>query len=569
MRVLNSKSIPVKLGSIQHLRKVRNCKQRKGKSCGFSLTEALISLSVGTLVIGTGAVALNSTQKLIKSSGNRTNHQQNTANGVRLMRSEIERSLHTLVNGTPPDKELAYTDLGQYSEAIKVCQNISNGLEPDNEQLSLEQQANFVPLFGLKMADVTGQPVLYGMSQGSGAKTFSIQRCGTPLGMDGRYDNSKLPFVAKVIDGIRMMPCLSYDDENQCNDVNHPFAEDEIKEITSKDVLQYLVSENFYDFAVSNNTSPARQYFEPAFRFETDNSRKLIRVISPMDCDEATEVCVNNTQIATAGFSGKGSRQDLLLTAYARADKRLMTPDQDGETLSSEWFRDVNSKKVRFLVDGSGSMSACMSWSFDENGALETGNTSRIFHTPEGDPLYEGNSYESSKAICNETRMERLQRELAELIQQLPADTQISLEVFSTEGYYNNRVWEKSKDGLVTIGYGDNRDSALKFVSSFDEAPGNTWGGTDPWEGLNRSFEDSEADTLYFLSDGLPTTRLDFNGGYANYSNSYKPAADYYANLNDQRQSNQLSVNTTSVMLHSEWMKDLSGLTSGIYLQSQ
>ena len=558
----------MKPGLIQQLRKA-DSSNHKGKARGFSLTEALISLSVGTLVIGTGAMALNSTQKLIKSSGNRTNHQQNTANGIRLMRSEIERSLHTLVNGTPPDEELAYTDLGQYSEAIDACQNIANGLDPDNTQLTVDQQAKFVPLFGLKMSDVTGQPVLYGMSQGSGAKTFSIQRCGTPLGMDGRYDNTKSPFVAKVIDGISMMPCLSFDEDGKCDDINHPFADDEIREITSNDVLRHLVSEDFYDFAVNNNTSPARQYFEPRFRFETDSSRKLIRIISPMDCEEATQVCVKNTEIATSGFSGEGSRQNLLLTAYARADKRLMTPDQDGQTLSSEWFRDVNSQKVRFLVDGSGSMSACMSWSYDENGALETGNTTRIFHTPQDDPLYQGNPYESSQAICNETRMERLQRELSELIQQLPEDTKISLEVFSTEGYTNNRIWDKSKDGLVTIGYGDNRESALKFVSSFDDSPGNTWGGTDPWEGLNRSFEDSEADTLYFLSDGLPTTKLFFNGGEASYSNSYKPAADYYAKLNDERTSNQLKVNTTSVMLSSEWMEDLSDLTSGVYLQSQ
>ena len=43
--------------------------------------------------------------------------------------------------------------------------------------------------------------------------------------------------------------------------------------------------------------------------------------------------------------------------------------------------------------------------------------------------------------------MERLQRELSELIQQLPNDTRISLEVFSTPGY-NNRQWQKYKDGL-------------------------------------------------------------------------------------------------------------------------
>ena len=221
------------------------------------------------------------------------------------------------------------------------------------------------------------------------------------------------------------------------------------------------------------------------------------------------------------------------------------------------------------VVDGSGSMSACMAWSFNEKGSLELGDTSRVFHTPQGDPLYRGNSYESSRAICNETRMERLQRELSELIQQLPNDTRISLEVFSTPGYYNNRQWQKSKDGLVTLGDGDNRDSALEFVSSLDEAAGNTWGGTNPWQGLSRSFSDTEADTLYFLSDGLPTTALSIPGEDASYSNQYRPAATYYANLNNSRQTKPLQVNATSVMLGSEWMENLAKNTSGNYIQSQ
>jgi hypothetical protein len=477
------------------------------------------------------------------------------------------------VNGSPPDAELAYTDLSQYDNAIQQCQAISNGLTDSTENLSPEQKAAFVPLFGLKMADVSGHPILYGMGRGSTSRTFAIKRCGTPLGLDGRYDNDEGSFVATVVDGISMMPCLVYNDENECVDENRPLPNKEVNKISAIEVLQYLSTgpDNEYRYAVSsNNTTPNRKYLEPAFRFETDNSRKLIRVISPMNCDDSTAICVENTQISMGGSSsGNSTRQNLLLTAYARADKRLMMPDGETKELGSEWFRDVNSKNVRFLVDGSGSMSACMAWSFDENESLELGDTSRTYHTPQGDPLYRGNSYESSRAICNETRMERLQRELSELIQKLPNDTRISLEVFSTPGYYNNRQWQKSKNGLVTLGDGDNRAFALEFVSSLDEASGKTWGGTNPWEGLKRSFNDTEADTLYFLSDGLPTTQLRIPGEDANYSNQYNPAADYFAGLNNTRQTKPLQVNTTSVMLGSEWMKNLSDLTSGNYLQSQ
>ena len=100
-------------------------------SQGFSLNEALIALAAGTLVIGAAAVALRSTQTLIKTSGEKTTQRQNAVNGVRLMRSEIERSLHALVNGTPPDAELAYTDLAQYNSAIAACQAIANDITPD------------------------------------------------------------------------------------------------------------------------------------------------------------------------------------------------------------------------------------------------------------------------------------------------------------------------------------------------------------------------------------------------------------------------------------------------------
>ena len=533
-------------------------------SRGFSLNETLIALAAGTLVIGGGAVALQSMQTLIQNSGEKTAQRQNIVNGVRLMRSEIERSLHTLVSGNPPNEELAYTNLGEYTKTIDYCRGKNAG--------------SFIPLFGLKMADVTGKPVIYGLSEGSGIKTFSIKRCGTPLGLDGRYDNSKEPFIASVLDGISMMPCLDYDkEEDKCLDPAPKIPnKNDIKpgEITATDILSYLANDSYgyyyYDIQ-SKNATAARKYLEPAFRFETDESRKLIRVISPMDCEsnEPDQVCVMSTNINIAGSSDSGSRQPLSLTAYARADKRLITSEDDGSSLGGDWFRDVNSKYVRFLVDGSGSMSACMAWSYKANGELEMGDTKRMFHTPAGDPLYNNESYEFSYAICHETRMERLQKELSELVQTLPEDTKISLEVFSTTDAENNKQWGRSKNGLVSIGDGDNRTNALIFIESLDDPQPNTWGGTSPWSGIQRSFDDTETDTLYFLSDGLPTSTLSIsNADDASYENDYKTAAPYYSSQNKNR-IKPLIVNATSVKLMSDWMRILSEQTSGNYLQSQ
>jgi hypothetical protein len=102
-----------------------------------------------------------------------------------------------------------------------------------------------------------------------------------------------------------------------------------------------------------------------------------------------------------------------------------------------------------------------------------------------------------------------------------------------------------------------------------DDPQPNTWGGTSPWSGLQRSFDDTEADTLYFLSDGLPTSTLSIrNANDASYENEYKTAALYYSSQNMNR-IKPLIVNATSVKLMSDWMKMLSEQTSGNYLQSQ
>ena len=59
---------------------------------GFGLTETLVALSAGTIIIGASAVALRSTETIIDSSKNKANLRQNTTNGTRLLRSEVERA---------------------------------------------------------------------------------------------------------------------------------------------------------------------------------------------------------------------------------------------------------------------------------------------------------------------------------------------------------------------------------------------------------------------------------------------------------------------------------------------
>ena len=170
--------------------------------------------------------------------------------------------------------------------------------------------------------------------------------------------------------------------------------------------------------------------------------------------------------------------------------------------------------------------------------------------------------------------MERLQDQLNIVVDGLPDDAKIAIESFSTPGSSSNnknKKWAESASGLVELGgvNSSTRQSARAFINSLNDGSPTQWGGTKPWQGLQNAFNDKEADTLYFLSDGRPTYILYVgNGEYARSSNSYVPAGKYFADMNNQRATN-LKVNSTAVELSSTWMQDLSDRTGGNYIQSQ
>ena len=57
------------------------------------MTELVVALGAGTLLITGTGVALQSTQNMVVQEENKLSLRQNTVNGLRLMRSEIERSM--------------------------------------------------------------------------------------------------------------------------------------------------------------------------------------------------------------------------------------------------------------------------------------------------------------------------------------------------------------------------------------------------------------------------------------------------------------------------------------------
>merc|ERR1711991_190495 len=96
---------------------------------------------------------------------------------------------------------------------------------------------------------------------------------------------------------------------------------------------------------------------------------------------------------------GSGNRASTILptyfAAFARADKRVDGDGTDGNggVLSGAFFKNITSKRLSFVVDGSGSMSACVMWG-------EGYGSRRTYYNPQ-----RGNYFKSSRN-CAFTRME-------------------------------------------------------------------------------------------------------------------------------------------------------------------
>ena len=184
----------------------KNCYPGSYPNAGFGLTETLVSLTAGAVIISASALALNSTRSLINNSKTKANLRQNSSNGISLLRAEVERSLNVLIDSDTTPSGLEHTDLynNGYISSHEICQ-----------QRASEQNEVFKPVFGLKMADVNG-PIIYGLSDNNSkfsdsgyefqAQGYTLKRCGSPLGADGRYMNNEIQ-LATVIDEIGILPC--------------------------------------------------------------------------------------------------------------------------------------------------------------------------------------------------------------------------------------------------------------------------------------------------------------------------------------------------------------------------
>ena len=512
--------------------------QRKPEKNGFAgMSELVIAAGVGTLLIMASGAALQSTGTLIKQSEDKTTLRQNSTNGLRLMRSEVERSMHLVLN-----KSEAFTE-----DQNHINLNDSRYTSLVSECTALAGTRPFKPLFGVKMIELN-QPVLYGMSLSSGG--FTLERCGAPLDPDGKYNETANVFLSRVLEDIGAIPCRK---------------ESELKEgeslatVCEEDGPSKAEILNTTDFTFTAGKTPSRSERQPALRIETDTNYKLVKFIDPtaagegQDEDTITESFINKL--------GVGDRQvtyqPLYFTAFARADKRVDNFGEEGQggPLNGAFFQNITSSNVRFVIDGSGSMSACVMWG-------DGYSSWRTFYDPNQ------GRYRDTRRVCALTRMEALISEMTMILEQLPNNTKVGLTSFSSSGYRNHKEWGESVNGLVRLGDEGMRDSAIRFVNTLDNEKVTKWGGTDPWNAIQSAFDDTEADTLYLMSDGRPNH--DRNGGTWS-SWDHQPTASYYAGENNNRQhkgeDRALIVNTTSLGLDSPWLEKLSELTQGYYNQ--
>ena len=88
---------------ISHLQnKLTPNRHRNQNAMGFGMTEMLVSLTAGGLIIVGAGTALQSMQGVMGTSGTRATLRQNTINGLKLLRNEATKADHLLVYETFP-----------------------------------------------------------------------------------------------------------------------------------------------------------------------------------------------------------------------------------------------------------------------------------------------------------------------------------------------------------------------------------------------------------------------------------------------------------------------------------
>ena len=94
-----------------------------------TLTEVMVASLMTAMVVGAASLGLRATGSLISHSADKATLRQNTVNGLRLMRSEIERSIHLVLNktgGFSEDTEHLDLSSARYADTLNQCQQLAS-----------------------------------------------------------------------------------------------------------------------------------------------------------------------------------------------------------------------------------------------------------------------------------------------------------------------------------------------------------------------------------------------------------------------------------------------------------
>ena len=456
----------------------KHCTHAKNRSgSGFTLPEFMMAVLAGSLLITGSGVALRSMSGAISNSAEKANARQNSVNGIKLLRSEVERSMNLLVFGEPPS-HLPESNLANHVSNLEGTLSPDDGIVSYCENKATKDGRFFKAIFGIKMVELAN-PIVYGLStnysrlRGGDSYGYALVRCGLPLDVNGQYDKTASPYISLVLDDIAPLHCLK--NENTCEALK---TFDEVTKEERMKLKAEILADLDVNFISENNSSepdaftPYRTFQEPAIRFKTDHNRKVLAFEDPALSTENEDP---DNLVDMSFMATKNSNQKIYMTAFARADKRLVRKNIDGLTLNGVYFNAKIGNTVRFVVDASGSMRECMI---------------------------------TTNGVCKKTRMASVKNELVQILTDLKniaPYTKVGISFFSHREGRNHMVWtygegdSGNENQLVVIG----REGALADAEMLIESI-QPQGWTEPWDGMDNAFGDPETTTVFLLSDGEP-----------------------------------------------------------------
>jgi len=298
---------------------------------GFTVIEALVAVGLSSLLIGGAAVATKNLRSAMNHSGNIASLRSHAATGIRLLRSEIQKSQHLMVKGGIYTQGLTHTDLSNpiYSQSINQCLS-----QRHHNQV-------FNPLFGLKAQDIFDSRdviVMYGYGVARNGQNYSLMRCGEALGKNGSYTKGSLA-ITPILENIGLVSCS---DEQNCKETL-----DVRKHLNLAQIARGLDTQ-----LNANNETPFRNTKQPALGIRTDKERRMLELIDPtQDGDH-----IDESYLQIAGR--RTGRVDLKLMAYAR-NHPISRSDDENEIIGTFYGIPIprgGGGGFQFIVDVSGSM---------------------------------------------------------------------------------------------------------------------------------------------------------------------------------------------------------------------